>query len=120
MLQLFQFVTIFTEHIVFKFDVFDSYIFYLPFPGSLFSRYQEISDNLAEIYRKAKRTDCTMKVDGHNIRVHRMILETRSSIFAAMFNHDTKENQTGEIPIDDIEEKVMDAIVVIYVLRRLQ
>lgn len=71
-----------------------------------------MSDNLKEIYVKAKRPDILLKLDEGNIYAHRLILETRSPVFAAMFSHDTKENQTGEICIDDINQKVMEFILI--------
>lgn len=40
-----------------------------------------------------------------------MILEARSPVFAAMFAHDTKENQTGEICINDLENSTIDYIL---------
>lgn len=53
-----------------------------------------------------------MKVDGKNIGAHRMILEARSSVFAAMFNHDTKENKTGEVSIIDVDKSTMETILI--------
>lgn len=70
---------------------------------------------MKEIYEKGKRTDCSFKVDEDNIPAHRIILETRSPVFAAMFNHDTKENETGEIAIDDIDkDTIKDILEYIY------
>lgn len=40
-----------------------------------------------------------------------MILEKRSSVFAAMFKHDTKENETGEISIVDIDKSTMEDLL---------
>lgn len=48
-----------------------------------------------------------MKVDGKSIAAHRMILEARSSVFAAMFNQGTTENKTGEVSIIDVDLNTM-------------
>lgn len=84
----------------------------ISFSGSLFNRLQDVSDNLKEIYLKAKRADLLLKLDGGNIHAHRMILETRSPVFGAMFSHDTKEKQTGEICIEDMNKSTMESILI--------
>lgn len=70
-----------------------------------------MSDNLKEIYQKGKKTDFTLKVGDENIRAHRMILETRSPVFAAMLNHDTKENQTSEVCIEDLDKSAVESVL---------
>lgn len=70
-----------------------------------------MSDNLKRIFEKGKRTDFTLKVSGENICAHRIILETRSPVFAAMLNQDTKENQTGEVVIEDLDKSSIDALL---------
>lgn len=64
------------------------------------------------VYQKAEGTDCKLKVSEENILAHRMILKARSSVFAAMFNHDTRESQTGEVCMEDVEKKTLEAIVI--------
>lgn len=86
-------------------------IIYTFLSGSIFCRHQELSDDLKEIYADGKSTDFLLKIDGNDIPVHRMILKKRSPVFAAMFNHDTKENQTGEVSIVDIDGSAMELIV---------
>lgn len=70
-----------------------------------------MSENLKEIYKKKNKTDFILKVDSENLHAHRMILETRSPVFAAMLNHDTQENQTGEVSIEDLDKSAVDAIL---------
>ena len=49
------------------------------------------------------------------IRVHKLILTTRSPVFAAMFKHDTKENIEGRVNIADIDiEACRDFIKYLY------
>lgn len=64
------------------------------------------------MYQTEKKTDFTLNVNGEIIRAHRMILETRCPVFAAMLNHDTLENQTGEVTIEDLDKSAMDDILV--------
>lgn len=94
----------------FKIDCFLCILLF--FSGSLFSRQSKIIDALKESYIKAKRTDITLNVEGKNIAAHRMILEARSSVFNAMFNHDTKENKTGEVSIIDVDKNTMETILI--------
>lgn len=70
-----------------------------------------MSDNLKQIYEKGKRTDFVLKIGDESICTHRMILETRSPVFAAMLNYDTHENQTGEVSIKDMDKSAIDAIL---------
>lgn len=50
-------------------------------------------------------------MSGENIGAHRIILETRSPVFEAMLKQDTKENETGEVVIEDLDKSTIDAIL---------
>ena len=73
------------------------------FSGSSFCRMNDICDNLREIFRGRKRTDFKLMFNKKIILAHRIILETRSPVFGAMLSHNTKENQSGEVFIPDID-----------------
>ena len=81
------------------------------FSDSFFSRLQKLSDDFKEMYIKVKKCDFLFKVDGEDIHAHRLILENRSPVFAAMLSHDTKENQTGEVSIKDMDVIALEAIL---------
>lgn len=63
------------------------------------------------MYIEETNTDCVLKFDEEDIPVHSMILAARSPVFAAMFNHDTKEKQTGEVAIVDVAASAMEDIL---------
>lgn len=67
--------------------------------------------NLRDIYQKKKQTDILLNVEGERILAHKMILETRSLVFSAMFRHNMKENQTGEVDIKDINPKAFQSVL---------
>ena len=48
-----------------------------------------------------KFADFVFKVENEKISAHKVILAARSPIFAAMFQHDMKENKTNETEIKD-------------------
>jgi len=60
--------------------------------------------------------DVTLKARGEgSIRCHKTQLARMSRVFAAMFNHDLKENKTGTVEIDDFEmDTVQDFVEFVY------
>ena len=52
-----------------------------------------------------------MLVGGKKFKVHKGILAIRSPVFAAMFDHDTKEKQENLIEIPDIKPEVLQALL---------
>ena len=52
-----------------------------------------------------------VNVRGREFKAHKNILATRSSYFAAMFNHPTKENLSNQIEIDDVDPDVFHEIL---------
>lgn len=78
---------------------------------SLCRRLHNVSNNLKEIYVNSHRNDVVLNVDGEQIPAHKMILESRSPVFSAMFSHDMKENRTGEVDIRDIDLKSFGCVL---------
>lgn len=66
---------------------------------------------MKDIYLKAKGTDVVLNVEGQKIKAHRMILESRSTVFEAMFSHDMRENQTGEVDIEDTDRVPFESVL---------
>ena len=58
-----------------------------------------------------KHSDVTINVTGQQFRAHKVILATRSPVFAAMFEHPSKENMTGIVDIADIEVNVFKELL---------
>lgn len=62
-----------------------------------------IAENFKHFYTLEEFYDTTLYVKGKTFMAHRVILTARSPVFAAMFKHDTVENQTGVITISDCD-----------------
>jgi speckle-type POZ protein len=56
-------------------------------------------------------SDVTFNVRGQKFAAHKAILSMRSPVFAAMFLHPTKEMQTGEVEVDDIDPNVFQEVL---------
>ena len=58
-----------------------------------------------------KSADFIFKVENEKIPAHRAILKARSPVFAAMFQHDMKENRTNETEINDVTHAAFKALL---------
>lgn len=56
-------------------------------------------------------SDITFNIDGREFPAHKLILAARSEVFAAMFQHPTKENLTNRITIEDVEPEVFHELL---------
>jgi speckle-type POZ protein len=56
-------------------------------------------------------SDVKFIIQGREFPAHRIILAARSEVFAAMFQHQTKENLTNRISIEDIEPEVFHELL---------
>jgi hypothetical protein len=57
------------------------------------------------------KPDVTIRVDGNEIPTKIGILTKNSDVFKAMFNHDTKEKQTGVVEIEDFPFLVVQEMI---------
>lgn len=73
-------------------------------PGSL-------KDNLQRFYEEGKFSDFTIRTPNKQFRVHKSILCARSEVFSAMFERDMKENQTGVVDIEDVDDDTVSKMV---------
>ena len=55
--------------------------------------------------------DVVMLVEGKKLAAHKCFLSARSPVFAAMFLHDTKENQQSQIEITDVDTDVLQEVL---------
>ena len=77
--------------------------------------YCKLSEDINSSLESVKFADCTLKVGSQKYRCHRVILAARSKVFSAMFEHDLKENEQGEVTIKDLDaETVKDMLNYIY------
>jgi speckle-type POZ protein len=65
-------------------------------------------------------SDVNFNVRGRDFPAHKSILSARSEVFAAMFQHPTKENLTNQIEIEDIEPDVFQELLRFIYTGRVQ
>ncbi|XP_054719691.1 TD and POZ domain-containing protein 3-like [Uloborus diversus] len=58
-----------------------------------------------ELYNKSRLSDVTLKLTKDEFQAHKVVLSARSKVFAAMFEHDTKENRTDTVDLVNMEVK---------------
>ncbi|XP_065207949.1 protein roadkill-like [Planococcus citri] len=71
----------------------------------------DLSEDLGRLYKDGHLTDVTLSVNGKHFQAHKNILSARSSVFSAMFKHDTIENQNNQVDIVDIDEEIMEEML---------
>ncbi len=59
-----------------------------------------------------KISDVIFNIHGHEFPAHKLILATRSEVFAVMFQHPTTENLTYQVKIEDIEPEVFQELLI--------
>jgi len=57
------------------------------------------------------KPEVILQVGERKFHAHKEVLSQRSNVFQAMFKSDTKENQTGVIIIDDLDEEVVEEMI---------
>ncbi|XP_061386077.1 speckle-type POZ protein-like [Musca vetustissima] len=67
-----------------------------------------LHQRMATLLNTGKFSDVTLVVKGEELYAHKAILSLRSSVFAAMFDHESMtENKTNQILINDFEPDVI-------------
>ena len=79
-----------------------------------------LSSDLEELFKSMQFSDIIFKVRGREFPAHKSILATRSEVFAAMFQHPTKENLTNQIKIEDVEPDVFRELLRFIYTGRVQ
>ncbi|KAJ8680811.1 hypothetical protein QAD02_016598 [Eretmocerus hayati] len=59
------------------------------------------------LFENGQFSDVTFIIENNKLQLHKSILSSRSPVFAAMFNHDFKENISNEVYIDDQPYEIM-------------
>lgn len=75
------------------------YLFILHFLSEL----ETLSENLKSLSVDKENCDVTLQVQDKEYSAHKAILIARSSVFAAMFQHETSEKRSGIINIPDCD-----------------
>ncbi len=72
----------------------------------LFHDPNELADDFKKLFENMNLSDVAFNVRGQQMKAHRIILATRSPVFAAMFQQPTQEKQTGIVDIIDVDPEV--------------
>lgn len=72
---------------------------------------RRLSVDLGALLESDKFGDVVFKLGNRTIRAHRVILASRSSVFAAMFKTEMKEQTTNAVTIQDIQPEVFDELL---------
>lgn len=67
-----------------------------------------MSDNFKSLLLNKESCDTTLLVKDKEYKAHRAVLMARSSVFAAMFQHETSEKQTGIVNIPDCDPETFE------------
>lgn len=68
-------------------------------------------ENFANLLQNDQFADLTISVGSETFRAHKVILVARSTVFAAMFQHDMQESQRNKVTIKDMEPKVFKEVL---------
>lgn len=84
------------------------------FEFETFTRGQRDALNSITDYLYIKQNNCDVHFcfnQGQKVGGHRNILAARSAVFEAMFQHDMKESNTGQVDIQDIQLDIFDQLL---------
>ncbi|KAH9364047.1 hypothetical protein HPB48_016385 [Haemaphysalis longicornis] len=70
-----------------------------------------LSEDLGHLLESRRFSDVIVTVEGKRIYAHINILAARSPVFAAMFEHEMKENDLGRVEITDCEFEVLNEVM---------
>jgi len=75
----------------------------------------KLSLDMTSLFESGELTDCVVVCGGTEIKCLKCILSARSSVFKAMFEHNTKEKRMGRVEINDLDyDTVYEMIFYIY------
>ncbi|UYV69892.1 SPOPL [Cordylochernes scorpioides] len=69
------------------------------------------SEEVGSLLESPKFSDVVLKAGGCTVQAHKNILAARSPVFAAMFEHEMKENRENLVEIEDMEPEVLEEMV---------
>ena len=70
-----------------------------------------LGSDLEAMFRSGSLSDVVLVVEGREIPAHRVILASRSTVFRAMFEHNTIESKEGRVDITDCTTEAILAMV---------
>ena len=72
---------------------------------------RQLVNHLSGLFESMQLSDVTFCIGDREFPAHKVILVTRSKVFASMFEYETKENLTNQIDIEDIEPEVFQELL---------
>ena len=80
------------------------------------SNYQQVPDcqmvdDISALFGDKKFCDVKLTVNGVDFHAHKNILAARSSVFAAMFEHEMKENINNTVNVTDINHEIFEEVL---------
>ena len=72
---------------------------------------QSFGKEFGQLLESGEHADVTFKVEDETMNAHRLLLSTRSPVFAGMLRADMRENQEGIITIEDVKAPVFRALL---------
>ena len=70
-----------------------------------------LSNHLDALFNNMQFSDVNFRIGGSEFPAHKIILVTRSEVFAAMFQHPMEERSTNQVKIEDIEPDVFQELL---------
>ena len=72
---------------------------------------EELVKDFEKLFENVELSDVTFNVCSQQFPAHKLILVTRSQVFAAMFQHPSKEKLSGVVDVPDIEPNVFKELL---------
>lgn len=72
---------------------------------------KRLKDDLTRMFNDGKFSDFVVNISGEELKLHKVILASRSKFFASMFDSGMVEAQSGISKLDDYEPKIMKAML---------
>ncbi|KAH9364027.1 hypothetical protein HPB48_015346 [Haemaphysalis longicornis] len=70
-----------------------------------------LSDDFGHLLESRQLSDVVLSVQGKEIRAHKVVLAARCPVFAAMFQHEMKEEKEGRVEITDCDFEVLHQVI---------
>lgn len=64
-------------------------------------------EDFGDLLLSGQSADVILICGGEEFKAHKLILSTRSKVFAAMFNHEMKEKNHSHVEIVDMDKEVL-------------
>ena len=71
----------------------------------------QMMEDLGKAFDEKNSFDVTVNCGDASFECNKFMLTARSPVFKAMFQHDTKENQTNVVNLKDIEPRVLEEMM---------